>query len=585
MISAQILTVAQAFALGRFVPASVQRDYQWEEQQCQDLFSDLERVFAAGEGRREEGEAEAAEDTDAAADLVDVEAPPPTSQRDYMLNTMVMRPGEDGAYEVFDGLQRLTSLTALIAVLRDLSADGELANALDALVAMPQRGFRVVLPGKDATLREEVQKRGEAARGRRSQPSSDMGARVRAACTLFRRELSRWDAARRGAFAEFLMHRVQVVVITADDPLLLSQIFVTTNARGLPLDKVGLFKGQLMDLARDEDSAERIAKAWIAVQTAVGDQLEDLLGALDFIERREPQGAERLTKLADYLARRYGGGDVGQWVARLELYANAWRDFHRRLFDPADAEVGAAAWMLRLIKWRDWKPLALIWTAQYLQQSENPGQTERARALYARRLDALHRRAMAITLIGHSDNDRAKIFARAISQAAQRRDPLDRQGALGFDSGAQARIQETLRLPLIQDDLRLSLLRWIEALHWPERPPRSIPRASVEHILPVRPQAGSEWLKLFPNEDARFNTCHSLGNLAVLEYKVNEGMGNADFAQKLPRLKEQAPKYKLLADVVSHKTWTGDLIAARTKTLSEFVWRELQLPAPRTPKA
>src|SRR5262249_17380397 len=144
MVGAQILTVAQLFALGRFVPASVQRDYQWEEQQCQDLFSDLERVFAASETRRDETDADAAEDADGAPDLVDVEAPPPTSQRDYMLNTMVMRPSEDGVYEVFDGLQRLTSLTALACVLRDLSADADLINALDALVAAPH-GFRVTL--------------------------------------------------------------------------------------------------------------------------------------------------------------------------------------------------------------------------------------------------------------------------------------------------------------------------------------------------------------------------------------------------------------------------------------------------------
>ncbi|HVY85051.1 MAG TPA: DUF262 domain-containing HNH endonuclease family protein [Caulobacterales bacterium] len=585
MLGAQILTVAQLFALGRFAPASVQRDYQWEERQCQELFSDFERVFAAGETARDEPDSAMIEDQDDGPALVDTETPAPSSQREYVLNAMVMRPLENGHYEVFDGLQRLTTLTVLVSVLRDLCAEAALASQLDHLIVAADGAFRVVLPGKDATLREEVQKRGEAGRARRSQPSSDMGARVRAACALFRRELSRWDAQRRHAFADFLMNRVQLIAIFADDPLVSSQIFVTTNARGLPLDKVGLFKGQLMDIAQDEATAERIAQVWVAVQTLVGDDLEDLLTALDFIERREPQGAERLTKLADHLAKRYGGAEIGQWVARLELYAGAWRDLHRRLFDPADSDLGASMWMLRLLKWREWKPLALIWTAQYLQQSANSGQADRARALFARRFDALHRRCMAITLTGNSDLDRAKIFARAIGQAAQRRDPLDRQGALGFDANAQARIQETLRLPLIHDDTRLSLLRWIEALLWPERPPRAIARTSVEHVLPLRPHANSQWLKQFPNEEARFNICHALGNLAVIEYKANEGMGNADFAAKLPVLREQAQKFKLMGDVATHDAWTAEIIGARTKKLCDFVWRELQLPPPRTPKA
>ena len=79
-LGAQILSVAEIFALGRFAPASVQRDYQWEERQCQELFSDLERVFAASElARAEDADASIqAEDAgnDDASLLPDAEAPP-----------------------------------------------------------------------------------------------------------------------------------------------------------------------------------------------------------------------------------------------------------------------------------------------------------------------------------------------------------------------------------------------------------------------------------------------------------------------------------------------------------------------------
>ena len=584
-IGAQIRSVAQTFTLGAFVPAPVQRDYQWEERQCQDLFSDLERVFVAGETTRDEhDDATAADESDDAAVLPERDAPPASSQRDYFLNAMVIRPIGADRYEIFDGLQRLTSLTCLICVMRDFASDADLGARLDNLVRTPDGALRVALPGDDPTLREEVQKRGEAGKSRRTQNLSDMGMRVRAACALFRRELSRWDAARRHAFAEFLMNHVQLVSIVVSDAALAGQIFVTTNARGLPLDKVGLFKGQLIDIAKDDATKARIAEAWASVQTLVGDDLEDLLAALDFIERREPQGAEHLTKLADHLGRRYGAAEIGRWVARLELYANAWSDLKKRIFNPEDSDVGASIWMLRLLKWRDWKPLALIWTAQFLHQRNTGANLERARAHFARRVDALHRRCMAITLLGNSDVDRAKIFARAIGQAAQRRDPLDRQGALGFDAGAHARIQETLRLPLIHDDTRLALMRWIEALQWPQAPPRAIARASVEHVLPLRPQANSLWLKQFPNEDTRFNICQTLGNLAVIDYKANEAMGNADFAAKLPTLKDQAEKFKLLEDVATRDGWSAEIIAERTRRLHDFTWRELQLPPPRTPR-
>lgn len=583
-LGARILTVAETFALGRFVPASVQRDYQWEERQCQELLSDLERIFAADEAARGEDSDTSVEETDSTSldFLPETVDGPRGLQRDYFLGAMVLRPAGDGVFEVFDGLQRLTSLTALIAVLRDLAGVGELADRLDRMIQTEDGQYRLTLSGRDVTLREEVQRRGEAGKARRSAPASDMGARIRAACALFRRDLTRWEGARRAAFAEFLLTRVQVVSISAADALLASQIFVTTNARGLALDKVELFKGQLIDIAQDEATAERIAQVWPAVQALVGDDLEDLLSALDFIERREAQGAERLTQLIDHLQRRYGPARIGRWVDLLELYASTWRELKARLFDPNDPDVGAAAWKLRLFKWGEWKPLALIWTAQWARQrAQDGGGGERARQLYARRLDGLQRRCMAITLCGNSEFDRVKIFGRAIGQVSRKRDPFDRQGALGFDAGAHARMQETLRLPLVQDEIRLTLVRWIEASLWPERPPRAIARASVEHVLPRHPHANSRWLVEFPNEDARFNVCHALGNLALADYKANEGMGNADFSVKLATLKQQAQKFKTLLDVVDQPVWSADAIAARTKKLCDHVWVELKLPPAR----
>lgn len=579
-LGAQILPVHSVFALGRFAPASVQRDYQWEERQCQELFSDLERVFAAGEAARAD-DSEAPPDAESEGEIaVPLEAAQTAAQRDYLLGAVVLRPIGADAYEVFDGLQRLTSLTILLSVLRDLGGEPALIDELDAMV-QDSGAVRLTLPGKDTTLRDEVQKRGEAGKARRA-PTSDMGGRVRAACTLFRRELGRWDNPRRAAFARFLLDRVRLATIFAADPLLASQIFVTTNARGLPLDKVGLFKGQLIDVAGDEPTAEHIARAWSDVQTLIGDELEDLLCALDFIERREAQGAEHLTLLADHLRRTYGPADIRRWVDLMALYAAAWKEMHQRLFDPADADVGASIWKLRLFKWREWRPLALIWTAQYLRQRAQEGQVSRARQTFARRFDALHRRCLAITLAGNSDLDRTKIFGRAIGQVARKRDPFDRQGALGFDANTHARIKETLRLPLMHDETRLTLVRWIEASLWTNAPPpRAINRASVEHILPVRPHATSRWLTDFPHEDARFNDCHALGNLALIDYKTNENMGNGDFATKLPVLRTQSAKYKTLADIADQKLWSTQIIAARTKRLCDYVWQELQLPPPR----
>src|SRR5262249_32230280 len=178
------------FRLGRFVPASVQRDFQWEERQAQELFSDLERVFAAEEAQRsDESEAAAEEGADATIDLApERDAPereiPGPLQCDYFLGAMVLRPAPEGRWESFDGLQRLTSLTILLCVLRDLAGATPQGETLQTLIVDADGEFRLALPSKDQTLRDEVQKRGEAGRARRAAPLSDTGGRIRNACTL-----------------------------------------------------------------------------------------------------------------------------------------------------------------------------------------------------------------------------------------------------------------------------------------------------------------------------------------------------------------------------------------------------------------
>jgi Protein of unknown function (DUF1524) len=42
---------------------------------------------------------------------------------------------------------------------------------------------------------------------------------------------------------------------------------------------------------------------------------------------------------------------------------------------------------------------------------------------------------------------------------------------------------------------------------------------TVEHVLPQNPEAGSEWMKWFPDVAQRAGLVHTLGNLALLTRK------------------------------------------------------------------
>lgn len=590
----RIVDIENLFLSGAFAPAPVQRDYQWLTTHCRALLTDIDRTFAASSlalrsvetaspdvDQTKTDEAQTDEDrvdTDLTAE--NKTSPLPVLDH-YMLGAMVVTSPVDGRHHVYDGLQRLTTLTVVMAVLRDLTKDTALRDRLDRLIRREDGVFRVTLPGKDPTLARQIQPSGEAIRNRRTPPVSDMGRRVRIAAQVFRELLKPWTAARRDAFTAFLLQHVHVDLQTATDARLARQIFVTTNMRGEPLDRVDLLKGQLVDIADSEPAAAFVVSNWNAARSVAGNQFERLLAAVDLIERQAPQGDDCLNALAEHVARTRGPDGVGGFTQRLGLFATDMVALDAAIATPPTDAFTASLWRLQLVRWDTWRPLALLWFADYRRAIQNPSPASRRKIDAAtRRFAALHSRCMAMTLAGFSTADRERIFARAIQQASRGQNPLASTGALAFTDIQITRIGETLRTPLTDKDVRLTLVRWLESVHYDTIIPLHVREATVEHILPRRPAPGSDWIAAFPDPEARYMACNAFGNLAALDKARNEGLRNADFAAKRGVLRAAAADYHTLSDIPADGAWTAEAIDARTDKLAQQVEAALDLPPP-----
>src|SRR5208337_2790536 len=169
LLSARVLPVEQFFRLGAFIAASVQRDYVWDSQQSEELLTDIERACAAYSPEPEQdGEPviSIAGDTGDEAGNVDETARLPTGQEDsfgYHLGSVVVRCAAPGQFEIFDGLQRATTLTILLCVIRDLTSSDGLRSRIASLIRDGSVN-RLVIPGADHTLSSEIQAPGQAGR-------------------------------------------------------------------------------------------------------------------------------------------------------------------------------------------------------------------------------------------------------------------------------------------------------------------------------------------------------------------------------------------------------------------------------------
>lgn len=601
-LSARIVTIEELFQSGRFRPAAVQRDYQWTDENCTTLLADLCHALEVEAGAAEVPLADGPGDAGARAlgrddDPIDPELIPggggeaasPASV--YFLGTLVLTPSADadGTHwiDIYDGLQRLTTVTMLLALLRDLAVADALGRHLAGLVAAAPDRPRLVLRTGARILREEVLAAGATLVPRRQRRGlSPAEHRLRSAMTSLRTTLASWAPARAEAFARSLVERAVFAVTEVADARMARQIFVSTNLHSVRLNRVDLFKGQLLDLAPDAGTADAIQERWTRiartlvvpepVTRAPRDDLDRFLVAVDFIERRRHQGADCLAVLAAHLAERPGPGGIAGWVERLEKLALAWRELHERIAELHRRPVDREIWKLRFFWWEEWRPLALLWYRDYMAKRGRDGRApKKTWQAFERRFAALHGRCLAIILADYSPNDRTTIFANAISQTRQGIDPLKR--ALAFDQRAIDKIRRSLTVPLTELHKRVAAVQWIEASMWGDDLPEHLAAMQVEHVLPQNTEEGSVWRDVFPDEEDRYDAAHSLGNLACIDARRNREIGNSDFATKVAAYRRE-PEFKTLQQVAASGFWNGDMIRAREHVLVDLVFERLALP-------
>jgi hypothetical protein len=96
---------------------------------------------------------------------------------------------------------------------------------------------------------------------------------------------------------------------------------------------------------------------------------------------------------------------------------------------------------------------------------------------------------------------------------------------------------------------------------------------SIEHVLPLRPGAKSEWRRWFPDAEEREACTESLGNLVVVTKAQNEKARNKEFARKreIYRGFDDAPVLPITRDAVEVGVWRAGEIRAREARLMELI--------------
>ena len=534
------------------VPA-YQRPYAWEIEQVRDLLSDI---------------VEAMDNTQISGGV-------------YFLGSIVLikSPGSPRA-QVVDGQQRLTTLTLLLSVLRDLTTDSKRRQGRCAWVhqaANPDTGaadrFRLLLRDRDREfLRSYVQKEGATENLPHSEKLAGSQLRIIENTAFLRGRLADMEEARRDSLVAFIIQHCYLVVVAVPTADSARRIFTVLNARGLDLTATDILKAELLERA-GPSREESLAKRWEAVELALGrDPFVELFGHLRMMFEREKPRSALETAFAPTVQPFRGDPDL--FVSKLlEPVADAFASLTNSgdIKAELDRDVARAVRSLNRIDNKDWLPPALLrlWRRK-------PGDALQVGQF----LIDLERVAYFLFVTRADVNDRIARFAAVMDEFEPRAGRGPPVAALELSDDEKRAFRESLDGPLyrksrvcrpvlqrLDETLSTGGAEYDEAL------------VSIEHVLPQTADAGGEWASRFPDEDLRAHWTHRLANLVLLTRRINTKASNWPFDRKKNeyfRGRDGAVPFRITQDVQSTPDWTLKVLQDRQEYLTlrlASLWR------------
>jgi hypothetical protein len=543
-LSAHEFPIAKIFSSDfQYSIPDYQRPYSWRKEQALELVSDLRDAL-----------------------LRDSEEEP------YFLGSIVLvKPEGDPAADVIDGQQRLTTLTILLAVLRDLSTSMGVRSSLEKLIReegdevqrLQERPRLDLRPRDRDFFRDYVQ--GGLIEDLLALPDgalrNDAQRNIQENTQAIRTELANWDEEERAELTRLLINRTYLVTVTTPDLASAHRIFNVMNARGLDLSAADVFKARVIGDLEDED-ADAYAVKWEDSEEDLGRaSFQDLFLHIRVIFAKIRGQREILQEFPTQVLNQFLPGRASEFVDQVLLpYGRALSIVDKANYSwPSGAEQ-VNQWLRRLslVDNADWKPPALWLVRKYEQDP----------ATLAEHLGALERVAAVMLLRRTYATPRATRYANLVRSL---------ESGLGLESPEFQVSEEERRGAILQlrgpiyevgSIRKFVLLRLDDALsaggaHYTH------PIITVEHVLPQNPAAGSMWLSDF-KEAERGYWVHRLGNLVLLDRRKNSEAQNYDFETKRDRYFKSdtgAPPFVLTSAVIGESHWTPRVVQERQERL------------------
>ena len=536
----------------RFEIPDYQRPYAWTTEQVDDLLDDLD--YASGDG-------------------INIQDKAP-----YFLGSIVIiKQPINSLAHIVDGQQRITTLTILLCVLRELSSSQEFQEALmqcireRSNVVMGIIGrYRLGVRKRDtAFFQNNIQEIGRLSDFLGNPPvgMSDSQKRIFENAKYLWTKLSQRSDERRNTLAQFTVQRCYLVVVSTSDQSSAYRIFSVLNDRGLDLSPTDILKADIIG-GLDENIRTEYTEKWEDMEEELNrDSFRELFAHIRMIFMKSKMRGTLQQEFQDNVLSRVQGREFIDDV--LEPYADAYEI----LTDASYRSEAGAEDVNNLLRYLngldnfDWIPPALTFLKR------NPTDAVALSQFFK----YLERLAYGLFILRANINQRIRRYAELLRAIEQEEDLFGASSPLQLLADEKSNILRVLdgqiyshlrvRRPLL---LRLNSLLSDVGVRY------DYPTITIEHVLPQNPDRRSEWLRKFPDEDERAEWTGKLANLVLLSRRKNSSAQNYDFNKKKEAYFQRGgvATFALTTQVLSETDWTPEVLQRRQKRLIRALRKE-----------
>ncbi len=532
------------------IPA-YQRPYAWETTQIRELLVDLEEAMA----------------------------PDSKTGGFYFLGSIVLVKSRGNPQSsVVDGQQRLTTLSILFSLIRDLTEDPVKQSSREKYVkqvanedeGIPE-ALRLRLRDQDQSFFEKhVQTRGATSALPSVEGLSGARARIVENTALAMNELKSMGESKRTELLKFLLQSCYLVVVEVPTPTAARRIFTVLNARGMDLSAPDILKAGLLERA-GEAKEDVLSHQWEDIEVTLGrEKFSELFTHIRMIFEREKPRSALENGFPEHVPIFYSD-PVGFVDTVLDPYAEAFTlSFDdAKLSDRYGLKTANRVRSLNRLDNKDWLPPLLL----CLRQS-NEGIRENSDVVKV--VFELERLAYYLFVVRADVNARMSRYADVLDHLEPPAEQKFRTTEKERSSGLKLNDSERSSFfDALNGDVYLAtrvvkpLLMRLEMASTDASASYDYPTISVEHVCPQSIKDSSQWAKWFPTPEDHSSRLHSLGNLVLLNSRKNASAQNYDF--DLKKEKYFAPgdscAFTLTSEVRAQQTWTADDIEKRQEEI------------------